>query len=437
MTQPDRRTFLKQSALGIAGTAFLATTSRVRAGGASDKLVMGLIGCGGRGCGVADMFAGVENVEFAYVCDPDQNRLEAAARQFSQHGSPKPVSDLRTILDDPTVDAVLIATPNHWHAPAGILACQAGKHAYIEKPCSHNIREGRLLVEAARRNDRVVQHGTQVRSTSTIREGVRLLREGRIGTVLAAKAWNIQRRGQIGHVQPGEPPAGFDYDLWCGPAPMMPFRSNCHHGSYNWWFDYGSGDIGNDGVHDIDYARWGLGVETHPSEIVALGGKFVFDDDGQYPDTQQVTYLYPGDGSAGSQRMLIYEQRLWSGNYPHNVDSGAEFYGTAGQMFLSRRGKAQLLGEKNERIDLEIPLEPQADAAHVANFVDCVRGGGVPNAEIEVGHLTAALCHLGNIASRVGRALKFDPAAERIVGDEEADRLVGREYRAGHWATPA
>jgi predicted dehydrogenase len=429
-----RRNFLQQSAAGLVGAVALSAARSASAANANSKLRFGLIGCGGRGTRVAGLFLGVPNVELAYICDLDQSRLDKAAQEFAS-SSPQAVSDLRLILDDKDVDAVLIATPNHWHSPAGILACDAGKHVYVEKPCSHNIREGRLLVEAARRNNRVVQHGTQVRSTPTISQAVQMLHEGRIGTVVAAKAWNIQRRGSIGRAQTTDPPAGFDYDNWVGPATMVPFQSNCFHGTYNWFYHFGSGDMGNDGVHDIDYCRWGLGVETHPSEISAAGGKFMFDDDQQFPDTQQVTFTYPGDGKPGSQRMLIYEQRLWSSNYPYNCDSGVEFYGTAGQMLLSRRGKVQLLGERNERIDVDIPQAPQDDAAHVANFVDAVRTGIRPNAEIEIGHLTASLCHLGNIATRVGRTLKFDPRTEQVIGDDDANRLVRREYR-DHWGTP-
>jgi predicted dehydrogenase len=187
----------------------------------------------------------------AYVCDVDGERL-ARAKDLGGK-SPKAVADLRTILDDSAVDAVIVATPDHWHSPAAILACEAKKHVYCEKPCSHNVREGRLLVEAARRNDRVVQHGTQVRSTPMMIEAVRKLREGVIGDVLVAKVWNIQRRGSIGRGAPSEPPAGFDYDNWVGPATMIPYQANRVHGGWHWWYHFGTGDMGNDGVHDIDY----------------------------------------------------------------------------------------------------------------------------------------------------------------------------------------
>src|SRR5262249_7839647 len=254
-------------------------------------------------------------------------------------------------------------------------------------------REGRLLVDAAEQNRRLVQHGTQVRSTGMIADGVRLLHSGIIGKVLAAKCWNIQRRRSIGHDQPGNPPAGLDYNNWMGAAPAIPYQANRCHDGWHWWFHFGTGDMGNDGVHDIDYTRWGLGVDTHPDRIVALGGKFHFDDDQQFPDTQQVTFEYPGGGKPGDRKLLIYEQRLWSTNYPNNVDSGAEFYGIKGQLLLSRRGKVQLRGDDNKAVEINIPTGPQNDVAHVANFCDAVRGSAKLNADALTGHLSTALCH--------------------------------------------
>lgn len=435
MNPTTRRSFVKQASLGVAGATVASTWTKRAAAGANDKLVLGLIGCGGRGSYVAELLTRSDNVEFAYVCDPDQGRLARAAEKFSA-SSPQAVDDMRRVFDDRAVDAVLVATPNHWHAPASILACDAGKHVYVEKPCSHNIREGRLLVEAARRNNLVVQHGTQMRSTKTIQQAVEALRDGVIGTVMVAKAWNVQQRSSIGHTKPSAAPAGFNYDLWVGPVPQVPYRSNCHHGTWNWWYHFGTGDMGNDGVHDIDYARWGLGVDTHPDAISASGGKYFFDDDQEFPDTQQVNFEYNTLAGPEKRRMLIYEQRLWSTNYPHNCDSGVEFYGTEGQLFVSRRGKLEVRGPRNAAINLDVTLEPQNDAAHTANFVDCIRNGQVPNAEIEIGHLSTALCHLGNLATRLGRSLRFDPNTEQFMDDDEANRMVWRDYQSNHWATP-
>lgn len=433
MTASNRREFvLKTSAAASVGAA--ALHSAVSSAAAPRSLRVALIGCGGRGSYLADAFRKKPGVQLAWLCDVDTSRLASASARFKQL-APKTANDIRRVLDDKTLDAVIVATPDHWHAPASILACDAGKHVYVEKPCSHNIREGRLLVDAARRNRRIVQHGTQVRSTDMMIQAVKLLREGIIGDVLVSKAWNIQRRGSIGHGKPTKPPAGLDYDNWVGPATMIPYQANRTHHGWHWWYHFGTGDMGNDGVHDIDYARWGLGVTTHPSKVSAIGGKFFFNDDQQFPDTQQVAFEYPGDGKPGSRRMLIYEQRLWSTNYPHNVDSGVEFYGVKGQMFLSRRGKIEVRGERNKRIDVKVEREAQNAEKHIANFLDCVRTGKRPNAEIEIGHLTASLCHLGNIATRLGRSFAFDPEKERVIGDDEADKLVAREYRT-HWGTP-
>jgi predicted dehydrogenase len=430
----SRREFLERTATCVATATTLAGARAVGATGAGDRLVVGLIGCGGRGVHDAGLFRGRANVEVAYVCDVDEARRGRAARGLGVD-PPRAVADLRRVLDDRSVDAVIVATPDHWHAPAAILACDAGKHVYVEKPCSHNIREGRLLVEAARRGGRLVQHGTQARSTRMIAEAVRLLHGGIIGTVLVAKAWNIQARRSIGHRQPGPPPAGLDYDAWVGPAPMVAYQGNRCHEGWHWWYDFGTGDMGNDGVHDVDYARWGLGVDTHPSKVSALGGKFFFDDDQQFPDTQQVAFEYPGDGGVGRRRLLVYEQRLWSTNAPHDTDSGAEFSGTGGQMYLSRRGKVEVRAGRNRPVEVAIEPGPQDDAAHVENFCAAVRGAARLNADAATGHLSSALCHLGNIATRVGRTLTFDPLAERVVGDGEADAFVRRRYR-DHWATP-
>jgi len=432
MSQAHRRDFLQQASVGWAGTAALLQASSVRGAGANERVRVGLIGCGGRGRTVAALFARRDDVEVAYVADPHQGRLAEASKRIA---SAEPTDDMRRILDDKSVDAVIHATPVHWHGPGTILACEAGKHVYVEKPCSHNLREGRLMLEAARSNHCVVQHGTQSRSTSTIAEGVRLLREGILGEVLVAKAWNIQRRGGAGPGKPTEPPAELDYDLWLGPAPQLPY-ANTFFSGWNWLRHFGTGEIGNDGVHDIDYARWGLGVQSHPSFITGVGGRYLYRDGAEFPDTQQVSFEYPPAGESGRPRVLVYEERLWSTNYPHNCDSGVEFYGTAGQMFLSRRGKIEVLKDRNRPEKVDVPRQAQDTSAHIADFIDAIRNGRQPNADIEIGHYSASLCHLGNIAVRLGRSLRFDPQKERFAADDEANDLLQRDYREGHWAAP-
>jgi len=435
MTDSNRRSFLKHTATASAGAAAWAWTGGINAAGANERLTVGIIGCGGRGAGLASAFANLADI--AYVCDPDESRRRRAQEQVrAKHA----VSDLRRVLDDRTVDAVVVATPDHWHAPIAIMACEAGKHVYVEKPQSHNLRESRLLVDAARRNKVVVQHGTQSRSNALIAGAVQMLREGVIGDVLVAKAWNIQRRKNIGRAKPSDPPAGLDYDLWVGPAEWMPFQKNRLHYDWHWWYNFGTGDIGNDGTHEIDYARWGLGVEGLPTTATGVGGKYFFDDDQEYPDTATCAFEWPGDGGVGKRRQLIFEMRLFSTNYPFNVDSGAEFYGTAGRMMVSKRGKCEVFGERDKRIDNARPKKPPQLVAggHQADFLDAIRQDRKPNADVVVGHDSVALVHLANAAVRLGRSLNLDPRTEQIVGDDAAaNQLLGRRYRKeGHWAIP-
>ncbi len=440
MAETDRRDFLKTaSAASAAATVALAGAPAVLAKGVNDKIVVGLIGCGGRGPGVAEGFLSQPGVEIAYVCDPDQERAGKAADAFGVK-SANIVGDLRKVLDDKSVDAVIVATPDHWHAPAAIMACDAGKHVYVEKPCAHNFREGQLLVEAARRNERVVQHGTQTRSNPFAANAIQMLREGIIGEVLAAKAWNVQRRANIGHAQPSQPPAALDYDTWIGPAEMVPYQENRSHYTWHWWYNFGTGDMGNDGVHDLDYAVWGLGVDTHPSRVASLGGKYYFDDDQQFPDTQTAVFEYDGDGSVGNRRQLTFEMRIWDTNYPTNTDSGAEYYGTAGKMLLSKRGKLLVWDEKNRRIDKPVAKNPAPlkITHHQQDFIDAIKTSRRPNADIEIGFRSAALCHLANIANRLRRTVEFDPAAEKVIGDADAQAMLTRTYReGGHWSIPS
>jgi predicted dehydrogenase len=424
MSQPTRRSFLKTA---VASAAAIGLAGKVRAESPNEEMRLGLVGCGSRGK------AFVSRVD--YVCDPDQQRLGEAAK-LAGVDSGHAVADMRRILDAPDVDAVIIAAPDHWHAPAAILACQAGKHVYLEKPCSHNFRESQLVLAAARQNNVVVQHGTQQRSRQYTIDAIQSLREGIIGDVLVAKAWDVQRRDNIGHAKPTDPPAGVDYDLWVGPAEMVPFQPNRFHKSWHWWYNFGTGDIGNDGAHEIDYARWGLGVDTLPSRVTALGGKYYFDDDQQFPDTATCVFEYRGDGQVGQRRQLIFEMRLWSRNYPQNCDGGVEFYGTKGQMFFSKRGKLIVLNDQNQTVLNERPSD-EPPMAHLDDFLDAIRNNRRPNADILEGHRSVGAIHLANVALRVGRSIEFDPQTEQIVGDAEASKLLSRTYRSGgHWAIP-
>jgi predicted dehydrogenase len=433
-TRQTRRQFLNRTAVLGVGTVAMSITPRTRAAEANNKIVLGIIGPGGMGTNLLKSFAAQPDVAVAWVCDPDSERAAKAAQTSEQISGkrPKVEKDLRRVLEDKSVDAVIIATPDHWHAPATILACEAGKHVYVEKPCSHNIREGRLMIEAARRHRRVVQVGTQSRGTSHVRRAMELLHGGAIGDVLVAKAWNSQHRGSIGRAKPSEPPSHLDFDLWIGPAPLVPYQSNLLPGVWRWWYAFGTGDMGNDGVNDLDLARWGLGVETHPTTISAVGGKYFYDDDQQFPDTQTVVFEYAGEGAR--KRQLIYEQRLWSPYVQEGHENGNAFYGTNGMLILGKHGGWQLFGPKNalrEKMSGEVENTP-----HHRDFLECIRSGSRPNADIEINHLSTTLCHLGNIATRVRRTLTFDPKSEQIMNDREAGALVRREYRKDHWAVP-
>ncbi len=431
MRRFKRRQFLQTA---VAGTAAAITAPRARAA-ASDPFVVGVIGTGGQGKAHVKNWVSNPAVALAYVCDVDEGRL-AEASKLAPHA--KAVGDLRRILDDKRVEAVSIATPDHWHTPAALLALDAGKHVYVEKPCSHNVQEGRWLVDAAKRARKAVQHGTQSRSAPFIQAAIKLLHDGVIGTVLAAKAWNVQYRPSIGKARPTKPPAGFDYDSWVGPSPMVPFQANRQHSTWHWWYAFGTGDAGNDGVHEFDIARWGLGVDTHPTRIQAIGGKYFHDDDQEFPDTMAAAFEYPGDGRVGQRRQLLFEMRLWSRYYPFHIDNGNEFFGTKGRMLLTKRGKVEVFDDRGQRIDVDLPAERTLSVrAQQQNFIDAIREGAPLVADALTAHLSSTLPHLANVACRVGRGLQFDPVKERIVGDDEANRLLGRTYRDGHWAAPA
>lgn len=254
--------------------------------------------------------------------------------------------------------------------------------------------------------------------------------------MLAAKAWNVQRRADIGRRQPSDPPPGVDYDLWVGPAPLVPFQDNRFHGTWRWWHAFGCGDVGNDGTHELDIARWGLGIDGLPSRVAGLGGKSFFRDDQEFPDTATIAYDFAPEGPAGRPRQLAFEMRLWSGNYPHNCDSGVEFHGTDGMLFVSKRGKLEILDGRNKRLTPPERPDPVVSGSHQADFITAIRTAGRPRADMDEAYRTVALVHLGNIAVRVGRALQVGGDDGEIVGDPPAAELLSRGYRDGHWAVP-
>jgi predicted dehydrogenase len=428
----SRRQMLVQSSASVLGASLLSTQPARANRTAANTLTIGLIGCGNQGGGLGKRFKATPDIRIAYVCDVDKARCEETRAQTE---APQAVDDLRRVLDDKSVDAVVIATPDHWHTPAALLAMEAGKHVYLEKPCCQNFQEGVLLCEATHRTKRVLQHGTQFRSDPVALAVVAAIRGGLIGDVLMSRAWNVQRRNPIGREQPSAPPPNVNYDQWVGPAEFLPFQTNRFHYNWRWWVNFGSGDIGNDGIHELDLARWGLGVDSLPSTVSGVGGKYFFDDDQQFPDTMTVAFEYGGNAAGNSPRTLLYEQRLWSTNYPYNVDSGVEFHGTKGNIFVSKRGKLQIRDERNALI--ELPTKPDTSVpTHYQDFADAIREERAPHADVDTAFRTAALSHLGNISVRLGRSLRIDPVGQKVIDDPAATKLLSRTYRAEHWAAP-
>jgi predicted dehydrogenase len=415
---PSRRDFV--SAAATAGVALRAQTG--------EPVRLGFIGTGSRGKALLRTTRGLP-VQVAHLCDVDQNRAEEAltlAHQFG-HDSVRTSADLRQVLEDKRVDAVVIATPDHWHALAAILACDAGKDVYVEKPVSHNLREGRLLVEAARRNKRIVQAGLQGRSRPIVRKAIEIVHSGRLGRVLMAKAWNTQLRKDIGRQPDGPVPKGVDYDLWVGPAEMLPFNANRFHYNWHWNWNYGTGDMGNDGAHQLDMARWALEA-TGPRRVSGMGRKLFFDDDQQTPDTMNITFDFGG-------KLIQWEMRIWTPYLMEGIDNGVAVYGSDAMMHIGDPGNKwcyRIFDRKGQMVE---DVKESESEYHLRNFLDCVRTRQTPNCEIEEGHRTTTLCHLGNICARTGRNLTYDSSAEAIVGDAEAQSMTRRKYRP-HWATP-
>jgi len=424
----SRRGFLQATSGAVAAGSLSALAPKsARAVSANEKFVIGVMGVKGRGKALAGTFASLPDVQIAYVCDVDENVVGPCVKlvEDKQKKAPQVVDDFRRVLDDPSIDGLVIAAPDHWHALATIHACQAGKHVYVEKPVSHNVVEGRRMIEAARKHDRVVQAGTQRRSSEALAGMVEYLQSGQAGKLHFARTWITSTRPNIGYAKDTTKPAGVNYDLWLGPAPSRAFNLNHFHYNWHWNWLYGTGEMGNNGIHGLDLARWGLGVGA-PDAVVSSGGKHFFDDDQLTPDTQIVCFEYPG-------LTLMWEHRTWS---PHQIagsNFGVEFHGekavvtTDGKTWSISRPKA----EKEPGPKADTTLEPK----HQRNWLDCIRTAARPNADIEIGHGSTMLCHLGNISQRVGRKLKWDAAAERFADDAEANALLSREYRES-WTLP-
>ena len=432
MSDVSRRAFLKESGVTAAavGVGLLGQGTVFGGIGANDTVRAAVIGFNGRGGNHISDLKKLPKVEVAALCDVDEGVLNRGGADLEKASGKKPslYTDIRKLLDDKSIDLVTIASPNHWHSLMAIWACQAGKDVYVEKPCSHNVTEGRRLVQAARKYQRIVQHGTQCRATTGVREAVEHLQNGVIGDVYMARALCYKRRNTIGRAKEESPPAGVNYDLWLGPAPQRAFSRNRFHYNWHWHWDYGNGDIGNQGVHQMDIARWGLGVGL-PKKVQSMGGHFMFDDDQETPNTQIATFAYPEE-----KKMLVFEVRHWITN-PEGEDPatvGVLFYGSEGYMVIpSYSSYSTFIMDPKTKKTVPGP-KGQGGGDHFANFLDAVRSRKHESlfAEIEEGHKSSALCHLANVAYRLGRTIEFDPKTETCPGDEKANELLTRPYRA-------
>jgi predicted dehydrogenase len=421
----------------VTGTA----VSAGRILGANDRVVVGLIGCGGRGRYVARLMREAPGVEFGAVCDVYEPNA-ARAREWAGPGA-RAYKDFRHLLEQKDIDAVQISTPDHWHAVPTVLACQAGKDVYVEKPLAHNVKEGRAMVEAARRYKRIVQAGTQHRSASHFREVARIVQSGELGEVRYVRVWNYVNMypNGIGREADSNPPEGLDWDFYLGPAPLVPYNRKRFLGTYRWFWDYAGGYITDFGTHRFDTVHQIMGLDA-PRSVAASGGRFSLKDAGEVPDILQATYEYPGfilsyeaclisaHGLGGRTPGMKYYNARGADDRPN----GMAFYGTNGALFADRIGfeiyPDLKPGSSSEyRMERKQTNVSDATALHAANFVECVRSRKTPNGEIQHGHRAAIVAHLGNIAMKAGKKLRWDAQREDFLDAPEASRLLSRQAR--------
>jgi predicted dehydrogenase len=424
----------------LLSTAAMAAARTIKANPTSDKVRIALAGCGGRGMSHVKAWTSIPNVELVAICDIDDAHIAKYLGEIQKIGAKAPATykDFRKVLEDKSIDAVSLATPNHWHALQTIWACQAGKDVYVEKPCTHNIFEVKQIVAAARKYDRMVQQGSQSRSSSALREGVQKMRDGLIGDIYLSRGLCYKWRDTIGRAKPEPVPEGVDYDLWTGPAPKREFTQNRFHYKWHWFWDTGNGDLGNQGIHEVDIARWGLGVK-YPTKVSAIGGHFMFDDDQETPNTLNCAFEF---NENGKHQMMEFEVRHWISNHEAGINEGKKgrstgapdpntignlFYGSKGYLVIDNYNKYYSYIGKEQA---EGPTATHGDN-HFANFIDAVRTRKreTLNAEVEEGAASTVLVHLANMSYRLGRTLHFDAATMTCVGDSEANKMLSRAYR--------
>jgi predicted dehydrogenase len=431
----SRRQFVTSSSLAAlalsAGSGPFIRSARAQEPGANSKVRIGLIGCGGMGQGDLECFFLNPEVDCPVICDIDDAMLAKATDicQKKRNSKPETVKDFRKILDRKDIDAVLIATPDHWHALPAVQACQAGKDVYVEKPLARTIDEGRAMLEAAKKHDRVVQMGSQWRSCKHIIEAADIVKSGKLGKVSIVRGWAyLDWLPSIGKPANGTPPAGVDYDMWLGPAPKVPFNPNRFHFNFRWFWDYAGGLMTDWGVHLINMMLMGMGQQA-PKSVFSSGGKFVLDDNSETPDSQIAVYEFP-------DFTLIWEHKAGLNNGLHGRSWGVQWSGTEGTIILNDSGYQIITEPKRANLDSERkPGSPDPRPAHVRNFLDCMKSRKQPVLNLEVGHHVSSVAHLGNIALRTGRKINWNAAEETVLDDPAADRMIGTDYR-GPWKLP-
>ncbi len=432
-----RRRFLQQAAAAGLGVTLAGRFAFGEPDAEPKKRVnAAVIGTNSRGLALVDYLLASKMADVSYICDVDSRAIEKGIKAASKHGaSPKGEKDFRKMLADPAVEAVAIATPDFWHTPMAILALQAGKHVYVEKPCSQTAAEAELLVAAAKKYGRVVQMGNQRRSFPNMIHAVKKIHEGAIGKAYFARAWYVNNRVSIGHGKPAPVPDWLDYDLWQGPSPRRAYVDNLIHYNWHWFWRYGTGELGNNGTHELDVCRWALDA-TYPEKVVSSGGRYAFEDDWETPDTQTVSWNFPGG------KMLAWEGRSCNDFPDEKVGRGAMVYGTEGSALLEGNNytffdKKNQPTEHNQDVTASdsantlSSTDANLDTKHMINFLSAVHGAEKANSPADVAATTITLIHLGNIAWRTGRTLKCDPANGHIQNDAEAMKLWGKDYEPG------
>lgn len=432
----DRRKFIKTTAAGGVGLGIAIRGAKAGVPYSPNAAInVAVMGVNSRGDALAESFAGQPNAEVIYVCDVDSRAVEATSETVNgvQGSMPEGITDFRRALDDADVDVLAIAAPDHWHAPATIMGLDAGKHVYVEKPCGHNPREGEMLVEAQEYYNRVVQMGTQQRSAASTIEAVQMIWDGAIGRPYLARTWYANTRGPIGYGEPAEVPDWLDYELWQGPAPRRPYMDNVVHYNWHWFTHWGTGESCNNGTHELDVARWALGVD-YPVRVNSNGGRYHYNDDWEFYDTQMLAFDFEGDMT------ITWEGRSCNGLPVMDRGRGTCVHGTEGSIVMDRNGYVMYDLDNNVVKEVEAGgSEATMDTTgggsmtdrHIANFLAAIRNEEEQNAPILEGHKSVLLCHLGNIAQATGQTLYCDQRNGHIIGDPQAMRHWSREYEPG------